>query len=331
VLIGLGAIVRAGRISAGLAAALAGLAAELIAPSLAPGGTLIRSPDESRYLYPGAIFALLIIVELVAINPPLRGRVRSLTIALGILVLLSALFANVGILEQRARDARNSSTVLKTDIGALQLARRSPGAAQSSLGEKRPTRDTLKALSFTTGDRVEDVIIASPAYLRVGDTYGSPGYSAPELREAPGALREEADQVLAAAIPIRLTRARARPPGSGSPPLVRERLRGRAAQRGSCLVLSPARARAAPATPSAPNGREPLAELSIPPDRLWIHAHGERGPVLKLGRLGDAPEYPVRWPSRGREASLSLPRAGLGELPWALLIGSADEIEVCSS
>ena len=78
----------------------------------------ISAPDASRYLYVGALFVLLLAVELA----------RSVTVSRGIAALLvmltgAVVVANLGDLRAGARNLRAQALIARADLGALELAR----------------------------------------------------------------------------------------------------------------------------------------------------------------------------------------------------------------
>jgi hypothetical protein len=331
--IGVIAIARAGTLPGGLMAALAGLAVGLISPAFSPAG-LLRVPDAPRYLYPGAIFVLLVVVELVKAYP-LGGRARPLAAGLAALVFISALTANVALLEKRASTTVDASRVLKAELGALEFTRGGQDSAARVGGGRPAEEDGLAHLIFAVNPMGNDPQLladAAPAFFLISDAYGSPAYGTSALRAAPVPLRQEADRVLAAAIPIELSAVERASARSGNPPTVHERYGNRAVVRGSCLVLLPGpESSAAPSTPPLPEGdAPPLVQLSVPPGELRIQARGNTRPALRVGRLSGQPIYPITWPSGERAASLSLPRAGLGTMPWSLVVYSDRQTKVCA-
>src|SRR5262249_22496545 len=107
---------RMGRIPRGLwvALALAGTFWVLAGLNVKPG----RGPTESRYLLPGAVFVLMIASEL------MRGvRVPSAGIVLAYAAGAAVLASNVNVLHQAYVAYRNTSDLIKADLGSVEIAR----------------------------------------------------------------------------------------------------------------------------------------------------------------------------------------------------------------
>ena len=177
-------MVRARRVSAGLLAALAGARRRRSSarPS-APGGIAFgfRNPDAARYLYPGAVLALLVLVELVALRrrraaargsgawSARRGRGRRrVRDRDGLQHRLSSLTAPP---TTGSRQASSSAAV-----GAFDLARegRSPGERAAELGESVEQSAGWLALmlEFSDPEGVDKVVLGAPAYYAIQDAYG---------------------------------------------------------------------------------------------------------------------------------------------------------------
>ena len=296
IVIGVAAIARTRRLTAGLVAALAALGVDLIGPAISHGGleNLFREPDAARYLYPGAIFVLLVAAELIGARP-LETRFRRLVLGLATLVFLSALYSNVSYLVDRTGSLATGGDLIRAELGALELAREGD-RGQLPRGSPAP-EDSIRALSLLSGPLgapAEQVVSAAPAYFLITDEFGSPASTRAQLERSASPFRERADLVLASAIPVELEPA-------GRAPAQREP--------GSCLKLDPSGA--------------------VPPGRYWVEGGRGTPPNLRLGRLAEEPTYPIEWPSRGRNASLLLPRAELGEVPWKLLAYPGGKTAVC--
>lgn len=150
----------------------------LAALNVKPG----RGPTESRYLLPGAVFVLMIAGEL------LRGvRVPRLGIALAFVAGAGIVASNLSVLHDASLAYRNTSDVVKADLGSLEIA-----------------RDRI-VFPVRLSEDIADtpyVGVYSSAYLPAADRYGSPADTPAEIAAAPEPARVAADKVLARALGI---------------------------------------------------------------------------------------------------------------------------------
>ena len=182
----------------------------------------------SRYVYQGAVIALLIVVE-VASAFDMRGRTarRLLILAVAVSVVL-----NVGWMAVWARHMRHVTTVTRGQLAALEIAR---DAAPPSFAPSP---------GFLLGQ-----VTARDYYAAVGTFGGSPAYTTAQLRQASEEVRRAADRVLVRAFSLRF--ARGGSPAHGVPPPEVEHVTSaRVLRHGSCLTLSPM-------------GTAPVVELAV--------------------------------------------------------------------
>lgn len=140
-------IVRRRGLTLGLAAALAILAAALAVPPLGPSGSgPFSSPDESRYIHPGAVIVLFLLAELVAAGKPFPRRSGVAVAAAALVWLVLAVPANVAELHKRADIAAASGDLVRAELGALELARTVPGSIADQAENAEPTQAKAKAL-----------------------------------------------------------------------------------------------------------------------------------------------------------------------------------------
>lgn len=146
-------------------------------------------PAASRYIYPGAVFVVLVLAEVIPRLERPIGRAGT-AVGAGLLVVLVVLVVvsvrgNVDELRAGAAGLRDTSSYLKAELRAVELAR------AHVRPDFRP--DVLRAPQVDAG-----------GYLRAVDDLGSPADSLPELRHRPGALRDAADAVLLRALRVGL-------------------------------------------------------------------------------------------------------------------------------
>jgi hypothetical protein len=151
----------------------------LAALSYIPG----REAHSSRYLYIGAAFLLLIVADLLSGARPGRGV---LLVAGAITVAVAAL--NLTPVRE-GRDFLRAQTVLtRSDLAAIEIARRTVAPR---------FRLTPEVAGTPFLNEVE-----AGGYLAAVREYGSPAYTPTQLTRAPEAGREQADVVLAHALPV---------------------------------------------------------------------------------------------------------------------------------
>jgi hypothetical protein len=134
----------------------------------------LDEPSSSRYLYPGAI-----LVVLAAAMVPRRRVYPAVAAALAI-VLPFTIWANSKVFRQGAAGLRDTSSIVRVELGALQVAgsHDDPGF--------RP--DTARMPQ----------VFAGP-YLAAVRALGSPAATVPDIERSSEALKEDADAVLVAA------------------------------------------------------------------------------------------------------------------------------------
>ena len=154
-----------------------------------------RGPRVSRYLYPSAVFLLLIGLEL------LRGvRLRPGLIWLGAGALLVSLVPNLANLNDEARQIRDFAGIERSQLGALELLRDEVPATSIP-----PLRIEAGLLGVDSAGP-----IAAATYFAAVDRYGSPGYSPAAIAAADESRRRAFDRVLVQGDDLALS---ALPPG----------------------------------------------------------------------------------------------------------------------
>jgi hypothetical protein len=217
-----------------------------------------RTPDASRYVYPGAVFVLLVCAELLKDYRP--GRRGMAVLAAWTVVLLVVGIPN---LRYGADALENLARFDRAELAALELAR--PEVAPEFQPEAVPS-------PVVRGHYLQNV--SAKSYFNAVDDFGSPAYSIGELQRAPALPRQAADLVLASATGLAARPGAGRSPGAAAPVL--EVSRGvKAEPTGSCLRLRPDGASA---------GR---ADLRLPPGGLLVHGAEAGALDVSLRRFGD--------------------------------------------
>jgi hypothetical protein len=156
-----------------------------------------RPPTATRYIYPSAVFLLLIGLEF-------TRRIRpTLWVALvGVGAVLVSLVPNVVNLHEEARQIRAFAADERVELGALELLRSEvPGASFPGL--------TLKAGVLSVGG--QGFPIAAATYFAAVDRYGSPAAGPEQIAAAGESPRQAADRLLLKAGDLTLS---SRPGGS---------------------------------------------------------------------------------------------------------------------
>jgi hypothetical protein len=278
-------------------AALVALAVLWAVTALAPGGA--RGAEAGRYMYPGGILLLLVIVELAGgIRWPAWAALAAATVA-AVELVLKADQLRIG-----AATWRSWSDYIRAEEASLNLARgkASLGFFAEDLHARPPVGD-------------HRMILGALAYYVISDRWGSPAYAPTELVGRPLGVRWAADVVLARALGLRLRAAGARPSTDARPPTVGAIVHGRATRKANCVTLRPV-------------GFQLTADLIVPSAGLWI-GDGSKSGSLYLRRFGPLPAYPLTWPSRGRAASLAIPPDS-AQAPWQLQVSAREPLTACT-
>lgn len=256
-----------------------------------------RQPEVARYIYSGVVLLLLTAGPAIAASPAARRGAVALTC-----VCLVGLIPNLKAIRDGGRFFREQSNQDRAVFGAADLL--GPGAV-----------DTLiEAEGEQPAGGYADLPFPLSVYRRARKSFGTPAYSAAELRAAGAAARENADLLLARGLPIELSPGQAppRPLPAGS----------RIGQEGGRLTWERGCARFEPLSASA------QLLLPAPPGGLWIAPHSGPPVALGLRRFGDA--YAIRFEAVGGSASqLRLPKARAGR-GWQAQLLPQQSVRVCA-
>jgi len=254
-----------------------------------------RAPTDSRYLLPGAIFVLMIAAEL------LRGvRVPRGGLVFAYLAGAVVLAANLAVLHDAYSSYRNTSDLIKADLGAVEIA-----------------RDRLGPVPLVLDQDIADTVyvpVRAPLYLAAADNYGSPADTPAEVAAAPEPARVGADKVLGRALGIGFGPVGGARTPSGPPPQLLAPAHADVRTDGSCVDLGPG---------------SPAAILRLPPGGVIVHA-SRRAPVQVLLHRFATASFPIA-PAplgAGEVGVLRIP-ADRSPQPWELELGSSGPTRVC--
>src|SRR6185369_2354908 len=143
-----------------------------------------REASASRYVYAGAVFVLLMAVEL------LRGiRWSPRALAIAAIVVACAIAPNLAQIKHGSEWEKEQSVFTRSDLAALEIAR----------GHVDPS---FTLGSFDVAGTASLAIVEAGKYFEAVDRWGSPAYTPEELETAPQVGRHFADIVLSQALPL---------------------------------------------------------------------------------------------------------------------------------
>ncbi|MEK6250925.1 MAG: hypothetical protein AABM43_03085 [Actinomycetota bacterium] len=156
--------------------------------------TLLRLPDSSRYLYPGAV-AVLVLAAWTVVGT----RWKPPAVIVLFLVAAAGVATNISLLRSSGSLNRVVAMQERAELAGIEIA---DGAADPAFA---PGAGAAIPIAFAFGEQH-----AIGAYLAATDRYGSIGYSAEELRGLSEgglseALRASADKTLVGALALGLT------------------------------------------------------------------------------------------------------------------------------
>jgi hypothetical protein len=255
-------------------------------------------PYSSRYLYVGALLAVLLTVELARGVPVGRAAMALIAVAVG-----AAIVSNAGALRNAGRLLRNQGRVTAADLGALQIGRPVARAGYVATG--------IPGYPF--------VVVEAAAYYSLARSLGTPAASPAQIARDPETVRAEADNELIhmhGAAPFADHAATT----GGSPPGV-DAVRGGAARTaGSCVRFTP--------TQFTPAGRSAALALTLPRRGLLLRAIN--GPAnVAIRRFGDAFE-PLGTLQPGGSSVLRI-APDLAPQPWHVEVGPTAGLVACGA
>jgi hypothetical protein len=266
--------------------------------------------DVPRYLYPGTVLLLLVLVELAgAVRLPNWGA----WLATGVVAL--GIAANLDYLHDSRAQARTLDQTVRAAFGATEIA----------AGTVRTTFQPFGPLYPSAG-----------TYLDTVRAFGSPAYTPAEQADGSAQVRQRADSALFRAMRLGLAPISRPSSNNGEPPRVETALQGRSGTAAGCLKLRPTRSHGSfvgkPSVmlPSPVNGpaTPALAEVTLPPGGVSIAADRLAEVGLRVGRFADSPAVPLEMLQAGRAASLAIPEDGVA-LPWKLVVYSRRAVTLC--
>ncbi|HEV7461049.1 MAG TPA: hypothetical protein VGN78_10965 [Solirubrobacteraceae bacterium] len=256
----------------------------------------ISTPFESRYIYVGAFFVLLLAAE-VARGTRLPRRAAPLLAA----VVAVAIVSNLGVLRDNARFLQGQAQLAKADLAAVEIGR--------SVARRDLVLTTFPAFPF--------LVVKVGPYLAAEKAIGSPAATPAELAREPEAARRVADLTLIDIHRIHLLPA-ARGLRPGPQPGVEAAAGGSVVRRGGCVAFVPAGATTADASHQL--------DVAVPAAGLVVTAQG--GPVtVSVRRFAD--EFlPVGRLSASASAVLRI-GPDLSGRPWHARVAPTDRATVC--
>jgi hypothetical protein len=171
----------------------------------------------SRYVYEGAIVALLIMIEIVGVNGVRPGAARRVFA----IAIIFSVGLNIGWMAVYARHLRHVSEITRAQLGALEIAR----------DRVRPSFEPDSSFPLAR-------VTARDYFAAVRAFDGSPAYSTAQLRGASEEGREAADRVLIRALSLGVTGGAVDRPSQRSAQ-VEQLIAGKLSRRGRCMTLSP--------------------------------------------------------------------------------------------
>lgn len=244
-----------------------------------------RVPWASRYQYPGAVFVLLIAVELLR---GIRLDWRRLTLAAAVVV--ATLVGGAHALSEAYDSHHRIAEIVRADLAALEISRK-----------------TVEPGFFIDEENGETgfVHVDAGSYLSARDAYGSPAYDTSELLSSSEVARFAADKVLVSA--LRFGLAPARPsdfPLKGALPAGIEGAAAVPVPAGACVAV--------PGSPQAPL-------LSLPPAGAAIVAGAQAVNDIQMRRFARE-EFSVDFgegPASGEAVEIATP-VDASTVPWKM-------------
>jgi hypothetical protein len=257
---------------------------------------LLSQGYDSRYLYVGGVFILLLAVEL-ARGVELSARAVVVVSMLGVVAIVS----NLASFSDAGKYLRAQARAATADLGALDIGR-------------QLVRPDYVATRFNGWPFV---VVDAGSYFAAERDFGSPAATPAQIQADPEAAREIADSELIAIHGIELRGAVASHPIE-TPPAVDLALGGTVSSVAGCVSFTPSAY-----TPGSDNE----LQLTVPPGGLRISAEG--GSATVAVRRFATQFRPVGTIARSAAAMLKI-SADRAQVPWHLRIVPSERATVCA-
>jgi hypothetical protein len=258
--------------------------------------TLMATGDESRYLYIGAVFLVLLAVELART----RGGVHPRAAALAGLLTIAAIVSNLGPMQDGGAFLRNQAQYTEAGLETMDISR------------------SLVAPSFVSSGFLFQIVTPT-AWFAAARELGAPPLSAAQLVTAPDYARSAADQQLIKIQRLALSPTDATGTSSAArAPAVDAAGAGTAVASGACLRFTPAAATAA-------GGVNALA-VTVPSGGLLVRA-GSSFATVSLRRFSSR-YVALGTVASGAGASLVI-KPDLAPEPWHVQVAATSSFSVC--
>lgn len=238
-------IARCGAVGPRLLALLGTVGAFWTLTALSRAGFGFSHPYDSRYLYVGALFIVLVAVE--AARGASVGPRTGLLLAAGVAAVT---VANVGALRDGARFLRGQAALTRAELGAVELVRG-------------------KVMPGYAPDAFPFAVLTAGPYLTAAKALGSPADTPAEIAAEPEEARLGADSQLLHIRGLGLGPARAA--GAGAAPPVEAVAGGAVRTAGGCVRFRPPSF-----TPAGIVGR---LEVTVPAGGLLVRSDGGPAPL----------------------------------------------------
>jgi hypothetical protein len=254
----------------------------------------LATPYESRYLYVGALFLLLVAIELVRGVSPCRP-VRLMLVA----AVAAAAVSNIGVLRDGGEFIRQQGEITRAVLGTLEAS-----------------RPLVKPRHVIGLPGVPFLAIRADSYFAVTREDGTPAATFAQIERGPWYARLAADRELIRILSVDLQRS-SKDPTLGSRPAVDGVMEGRIAPRQSCIAFR---------AEDASSSRRARLDVVLPPEGVRIAAAG--GPVgVSVRRVADTFE-PIGRMAGSARAILRIPPDGL-EQPWHVRAETTGRATIC--
>jgi hypothetical protein len=254
--------------------------------------------NESRYVYVGVFFTLLLVVELARGAELPRRALPAVVVAVAAVAI-----ANLGDLRDAGRFLRGAADITRADLGALELGRRLVG----------PDYVATRMTGYPF------VIVHAGQYFAAADRHGTPAATPAQIAAAPEPARMVADAELTDIHRVALRPATAARP-AGPVPEVDAASGGTTSLRDGCVSFAPL-----PVTPAA---SVPTLDLTVPRTGLWLAAEGAPlTATLRRFATGFGAQ-PLARVAAGATATLRI-GGDAAPQPWHVRVAPAGRVTAC--